>query len=255
LTKIGKAMMDNKTKPTAASVDGFIASASDKRRQEANRLIKIMAKISGDKPVMWGPSIIGFGLKDYKYETGRTGTMPRLSFSPRKAAITIYFAEGFDRYGEQLAKLGKYKASMSCLYINKLEEIELPILKQMLELSYRADSDPARKPKTVKEYITRIPEAARSQFDELREVVVGQLPEANEVISYGILGYKIDDKRARVFISGWKDHTAMYPIPKDKDLTDDLKPYIKGKGTLWFPLDKPLPKGLIKRAVKALVKN
>ncbi|HRQ86506.1 MAG TPA: hypothetical protein PLY16_00165 [Candidatus Saccharibacteria bacterium] len=76
---------------------------------------------------------------------------------------------------------------------------------------------------------------------------------AQEVLSYGIIGYKIDDKRARVYISGWKDHVAMYPTPNDESLQAELKPYIKGKGTLWFALDKDLPNELIKRTVKALL--
>lgn len=74
-------------------------------------------------------------------------------------------------------------------------------------------------------------------------------------MSYGIIGYKVDDKRARVFISGWKDHVAVYPIPDDEDLRDDLAPYKKGKGTLWFPLDQPLPLELIKRTVRSLLNN
>jgi uncharacterized protein YdhG (YjbR/CyaY superfamily) len=90
------------------------------------------------------------------------------------------------------------------------------------------------------------------KFDELRELAKTVLPNAEEVFSYGIVGYKVDEKRARVFISGWKDHVAMYPIPKQESLRTELSPYIKGKGTLWFPLDKPLPKKLIKKTMQAL---
>lgn len=79
------------------------------------------------------------------------------------------------------------------------------------------------------------------------------LPGVNEVLSYGVVGYKPDiKKRAVVFISGWKDHLAIYPVPKDEKLQDELKPYIKGKGTLWFDLDTPLPKSLIEKVVKSL---
>jgi uncharacterized protein YdhG (YjbR/CyaY superfamily) len=78
------------------------------------------------------------------------------------------------------------------------------------------------------------------------------MPNAKEVLSYGVVGYKIDEKRARVFISGWKDHVVMYPIPKNQELRDRLKPYIRGKGTLWFSLEDDLPQQLIKNAVKAL---
>ncbi len=105
---------------------------------------------------------------------------------------------------------------------------------------------------SVEEYIASVPPAARVQFDELRALVRGMLPKANEVVSYGIIGYKIDNKRARVFISGWKDHLAIYPVPKDEAMRAELAPYVKGKGTLWFALDQPLPRELIGRVVKAL---
>ena len=105
----------------------------------------------------------------------------------------------------------------------------------------------------VNNYIENIPSAAQSKFSILRRIVREKAPEAREVLSYGIIGYKVDDKRARVFISGWKDHVAIYPIPKSEGLRKELQPYIKGKGTLWFKLDEPLPETLIERAVVALL--
>jgi uncharacterized protein YdhG (YjbR/CyaY superfamily) len=247
-------MGDNKTKPTNTKVDDFLSKIDPKRQEETKSIIEIMQKISGFNPVLWGPSIIGFGSQHYKYETGREGDMPVISFSPRKASISIYFAEGFDRYSDLLSKIGKYKASVSCLYINKLEDVNMEVLREMIKQSFERASGPADKIATVEEYISRVPKASRKHFDELRSLVVNELPNAKEVFSYGIIGYKIDDKRARVFVSGWKDHVAMYPIPKDEALRLELKPYIKGKGTLWFPLDKPLPKELIKKCIVALVK-
>lgn len=113
---------------------------------------------------------------------------------------------------------------------------------------------PINKASTPEEYIASIPYNARPHFDRLRDIVKGLIPHANEVLSYGIIGYKVDDKRARVFISGWKNHVAVYPIPKDQNLQNDLKPYIKGKGTLWFKLEEPLPEELIQRTVKALLR-
>lgn len=107
-------------------------------------------------------------------------------------------------------------------------------------------------PISVETYVTNVPDAARKQFDELRALVQHVLPESTEVVSYGILGYKTDDKRARVFVSGWKDHVAMYPVPKDEELQRALEPYRKGKGTLWFALDQPLPAELIRQTVRAL---
>lgn len=107
-------------------------------------------------------------------------------------------------------------------------------------------------PTNTEEYIANIPAAARPTFDQLRGLVREQLPTAKEVLSYGVIGYKIDDKRARVFISGWKDHVAMYPIPQNEPLRSQLKPYIKGKGTLWFLLDKPLPEHIIQESAREL---
>lgn len=241
-----------KTQPTGVSVESFLESVSDKRREEASRLIVLMQEISGEKPYMWGPSIIGFGSQHYRYDTGREGDMPRLAFSPRKASITVYF-EGFDRYAHELTILGKHKQSVSCLYINKLTDINLDILRIMLEQSFALATNSSIKPTTVDEYIASVPVASRPKFDELRQIVRDAVPHAREVLSYGIVGYKIDDKRARVFISGWKDHVAMYPVPGGKELQTMLAPYIRGKGTLWFRLHEPLPKPLIRTVIEALV--
>lgn len=247
-------MSDNKTKPTNVKVSDFLTTVSELRQQESRILIDIMQKISNQKPVMWGPSIIGFGTTHYKYDTGREGDMPHLGFSPRKASITVYFSEGFDRYSDKLAKLGKHKSSVSCLYINKLADVDIEILHQMIEQSYQDNLESLDKPNTVDEYIDRVPAVARLKFDELRAIVRSELPNAKEVFSYGIIGYKIDDKRARIFISGWKDHLAIYPVPKDENLQEALGSHIKGKGTLWFALDEPLPKALIIKIIRALIK-
>ncbi len=94
---------------------------------------------------MWGPSIIGFGSQHYKYDSGREGDMPRLAFSPRKANLTVYF-NGFEKYTQELASLGKYKRSVSCLYINKLADIDFAVLRKMLEKSFacrKLDDSPA----------------------------------------------------------------------------------------------------------------
>lgn len=246
-------MSENKTKPTLVNIDDFLGTVSEKRRQESIVLIGIMAAISKEVPVMWGPSIIGFGVSHYEHETGRNGDIPRLSFSPRKASITIYFAEGFGPYGEKLKQLGKYKNSISCLYINNLNDINIEVLSEMIKESYNKNQLNKVEIKTVQDYVDNVPMAARAKFDELRSIVAGLLPNAKEVYSYGIIGYKIDDKRARVFVSGWKDHVAMYPVPKDEDLVLQLKPYIKGKGTLSFGLDNNLPRELIEAAVRNLV--
>jgi len=244
--------MANKMQPTPVPVSDFLTTVSSARRAEAEQIIAIMHEISGEKPVMWGPSIIGFGTQHYKSEAGTEGDMGLLGFSPRKSNLTIYFYEGFDRYGEELAKLGKHTTSVGCLYVNKLADIDTGVLKDMLKKSYLHATAEATKPLGVDEYIEHVPQQARKIFDELRALVKHELPHAKEVVSYGIIGYKIDDKRARVFVSGWKDHVAVYPVPKDKALEQQLKPYIKGKGTLWFDLDQPLPTELLVATIKAL---
>ena len=129
-------MAKNKRKPTGVSVEKFLDEVDDNRRHEADVLIDIMRTVSGFDPVMWGPSIIGFGSQHYKYESGHEGDMPLLAFSPRKAKLTVYF-EGFDNYTDELASLGKHKISKACLYIHKLDDVDLKVLRQMIEKSFR----------------------------------------------------------------------------------------------------------------------
>ena len=131
-------MTENKTRPTTASIDEFLATVSEQRASEARVIIKIMEQITGMPPVMWGPSIIGFGTVHYKYASGREGDMPLLAFSPRKAALTVYFMEGFDdTYKDQLRRLGAHKVSKACLYITKLSNVDIGVLTEMLEATYQ----------------------------------------------------------------------------------------------------------------------
>lgn len=106
----------------------------------------------------------------------------------------------------------------------------------------------------VDEYLASVPHAARPHLDELRALVREVAPEAQEVLSYDIIGYRpAGTKRAHGFISGWRDHIGVYPVPKDSALQAELKPYRRGKGTLWFPLDEPLPRELLARVFAALL--
>ena len=131
-------MAENKTKETSASVDKFLASVKDERkRADSYTLIEIMKKITKLEPKMWGPSIIGFGSYHYKYPTGREGDMPIAGFSPRKQALTIYIMAGFKKYPELMKKLGKFKSSVSCLYVKKLENIDIKVLKELIKESYK----------------------------------------------------------------------------------------------------------------------
>jgi hypothetical protein len=132
-------MADNKTKPTKLSVTAFIDALGDPvRRADAKALAKLMQNAAGEKPRMWGPSIIGFGSCHYKYESGREGDMPMIAFSPRKAATVLYGLTAFDESKVLLAKLGKHSTGKGCLYIKKLADVEQPILENLIVKSLAA---------------------------------------------------------------------------------------------------------------------
>lgn len=122
-----------KTVPTAASVEGFIAAVEPaSRREDARVVLEMMRRLTGEPPVLWGPSIIGFGRYRYRYESGREGEMCRIGFSPRKAALVIYMIDGYDRREALLAKLGKHTIGKSCLYVKRLSDIDLGVLEAMM---------------------------------------------------------------------------------------------------------------------------
>ncbi|MBU1824711.1 MAG: DUF1801 domain-containing protein [Alphaproteobacteria bacterium] len=130
-----------KTKATEVSVADFIAAVPDaRRREEAAVVDAIHRRVTGLAPKMWGPSIIGYGSYDYVYDSGRSGTMCRAGYSPRKAAMTLYLMGHYcDRQPEAdalFARLGKYKTGKSCLYVNKLADIDLGVLEQIVALSW-----------------------------------------------------------------------------------------------------------------------
>lgn len=134
-------MAENKTKPTSASVDEFIAQIENpRRRSDALTALEIYKEVTGLPPVMWGPSIIGFGSLHYVYETGREGDMPAAGFSPRKANMTFYVGDKFDGAEELYARLGKHKKSVACLYINKLDDVDLDVLREIIARQYHMDS-------------------------------------------------------------------------------------------------------------------
>ena len=132
-------MAENKTKPTELSVSAFIEAITDEtKRADAEVLVKLMQGASGEKPKMWGPSIIGFGSIHYKYESGREGDMPLVGFSPRKAASVLYGAIGFDGAEKLLAKLGKHTTGKGCLYIKKLSDVDQKVLQTLVAKSLAA---------------------------------------------------------------------------------------------------------------------
>lgn len=129
-------MTELKTQENNASVDDFINSVEDEqKRKDAKQLVKIFSEVTGDKPKMWGPSIIGFGKYHYKYPTGREADWMATGFSPRKQQLTLYLMDGFKKYDEQLKKLGPHSTGKSCLYIKRLSDIDEKVLRQMIKES------------------------------------------------------------------------------------------------------------------------
>ncbi len=129
-------MAENKTKPTEVSVAAFIEAITDEtKRADAKTLVKLMQRASGEKPKMWGPSIVGFGSVHYKYESGREGDAPLIGFSPRKAANVLYGLIGFEGADALLGKLGIYTTGKGCLYIKKLSDVDGKALEMLVAKS------------------------------------------------------------------------------------------------------------------------
>jgi hypothetical protein len=131
-------MADSKTKPTKVSVKSFIEELADEaRRADAKALVRLMQSATGERPTMWGPSIIGFGSYHYTYESGREGDAPMAGFSPRKAATVIY-GLGLGDYEALLAKLGKHTTGKGCLYIKRLADVDKKVLEALVLKSVAA---------------------------------------------------------------------------------------------------------------------
>jgi hypothetical protein len=127
-------MAEIKTKPTEVSVTDFIAKAeSEQVRDDCRTLVKLMKKVTGSAPKMWGPTIIGFGQYHYKYKSGHEGDMCLTGFSPRKGNLTLYVMDEFAQRDALLKKLGKFKASKACLYVKKLADIDLDVLEKIVK--------------------------------------------------------------------------------------------------------------------------
>ena len=148
-------MAELKTRATDVSVDSFLNGVADaQQRDDAFRLLEIMKEVTGKPPKMWGPSIIGFGEYHYVYASGHEGDMCLAGFSPRKSALTLYFNAGLEeRFAAQLKKLGKCKTSKGCLYIKKLADVDLAVLREMIEANVAhlsGMSKPSSKPAPAK---------------------------------------------------------------------------------------------------------
>lgn len=132
-------MPEQKTKPTGQTVESFLDKVeSEQVRDDCVALIRIMKKATGSSPKMWGSGIIGFGQYHYKYESGHEGYSCLAGFSPRKGNISVYVMPGSDKHEKLLAKLGKYKAAKACLYIKKLEDVNVAVLEELVKSSVDA---------------------------------------------------------------------------------------------------------------------
>jgi hypothetical protein len=128
-----------KTKVTKQSVEKFLGSIKDEQRRiECFKVLELMQEVTKEKATMWGESIVGFGSYHYKYASGHEGDSCLTGFSPRKQDLTIYINTGFEAHKEMMEQLGKYKTGKVCLYVKKLEDIKLPVLKKLIKASVAA---------------------------------------------------------------------------------------------------------------------
>jgi len=131
-------MAENKTTPNNQDVEQFLNRVDDERkRKDSFTILELMKQVTGREPGMWGSSIVGFGSYHYTYESGREGDMPLAGFSPRKQNLTLYNMGGFERYDDLLKKLGKHTTGKGCLYIKRLDDVDLPTLKSLIEESVK----------------------------------------------------------------------------------------------------------------------
>lgn len=131
-------MAQNKTKPTTKSVPEFLEQIADpKRREDSKTIAVLMENLTGSKPKMWGDSIVGFGDYRYTYASGREGDWFLSGFSPRKQSLTLYIMGYLEYYPDHLERLGKFKHGKGCLYINKLEDVDLKVLEDLIRTSIK----------------------------------------------------------------------------------------------------------------------
>ena len=141
-------MAERKTQQTTASVESFLNRIEDEsRRQDCFRVLEIMKAATKSEPAMWGTSIVGFGRYNYKPESGSKGEWFLVGFAPRKQDLTLYLMTGAYRYPELLKKLGKHKTGKACLYINKLADVNVAVLREMIETAFTEMCKPAQQNK------------------------------------------------------------------------------------------------------------
>jgi hypothetical protein len=136
-------MSGPKTRPTDADVGAFLDAIPDERRRnDARAVCRLMQEVTGEGPVMWGTGIVGFGSVRLRYATGRELDWPATAFSPRKAATTVYLMDGFEERVDLLARLGPHTTGKSCLYLKRLADVDLEVLRALIAESAQQSADP-----------------------------------------------------------------------------------------------------------------
>jgi hypothetical protein len=129
---------ENKTRPTELDVGAYLASVEpDRRREDAQAVCELMARVTGEPPVLWGDGIVGFGRYHYRTDAGREGDWMLTGFAPRKSALSLYIMPGYGAFDDVLARLGKHKHGKACLYINRLADIDLTVLEELVGKSVK----------------------------------------------------------------------------------------------------------------------
>ncbi len=128
-------MAETKTKPTAITLDDYIASVESPERQEDARVLNaLFRRVTGWNPVIWGPTMVGYGSYTYRYDSGHGGTAMATGFSPRKAELSLYVLMGYENYGAIMARLGKHRTGKACLYVRHLKDIDMGVLEELIRI-------------------------------------------------------------------------------------------------------------------------
>ena len=135
--------MTQKTLPTDVPVDEFLSTLDPRRAAEGAELVDIYRSVTGAEPVMWGPSIVGFGQYAYTYASGHTGVWPRTGFSPRKAKLSLYGLQDHPDSASVLERLGPHTAAVGCVYVNRLAAIDVDVLRELIALGWSTTADTA----------------------------------------------------------------------------------------------------------------
>ncbi|WP_149202955.1 DUF1801 domain-containing protein [Actinotalea subterranea] len=134
---MGDGRAANLTQENDGDVAAFVAAVTDDvRRQDAEALVELMRRVTGEPPRLWGTSIVGFGRYHYAYASGREGDAPAAGFSPRASATTVYLMDGVDEHAELLTSLGRHRVGKGCLYVRRLSDVDVGVLEEIVRRSY-----------------------------------------------------------------------------------------------------------------------